>query len=549
MRALIKPKYLLLIVFIGTISISFTQSGFYRKIANSQSLINQVYTQIFSTYVDQLDPETFTKSSINSITENLDPYTTLLVEDEQYNINLLTDGKYGGVGIQLGYRNKEMTVISPMIDSPAQKAGIVGGDIIIKIDEADVKDLSFNDAAAKIRGKRGTKVKLTVKRYGYDDTIEFTLTRSRIDVKDVTYADMISSTTGYIRLNRFSRFTPRDFQNELLQMSKQNLSELIIDLRDNTGGLLSAAVNILDMLVDKDLPLVSTKGRTKESNRAFFSKRDPIISKDVKIIVLINEGSASASEIVAGAIQDLDRGLVIGKKSFGKGLVQTAYEIDKKRTIKITTARYYIPSGRFIQKRDYVDEKFLLNKAVEDSLFKTKKGRIVYSNGGITPDSSVSDMTMDVISSQFWRKGYFYSFAQKNKHLYENFDQVQKDPMIIKKFIDFTKGKNDLTLPGKKELSQLEKDLYDLDSSNVSIKKAVKQISEFYDAKIEEKSLAESEDMKEILFLEFAGLFNGPKGRIEQSFKTDNMLKTAIDIISDQYLYSYTFKNNQFSNN
>ncbi len=431
MRTLIKPKYLLLIVFIGTISISFTQSGFYRKIANSQSLINQVYTQIFSTYVDQLDPETFTKSSINSITENLDPYTTLLVEDEQYNINLLTDGKYGGVGIQLGYRNKEMTVISPMIDSPAQKAGIVGGDIIIKIDEVDVKDLSFNDAAAKIRGKRGTKVKLTVKRYGYDDTIEFTLTRSRIDVKDVTYADMISSTTGYIRLNRFSRFTPRDFQNELLQMSKQNLSELIIDLRDNTGGLLSAAVNILDMLVDKDLPLVSTKGRTKESNRAFFSKRDPIISKDVKIIVLINEGSASASEIVAGAIQDLDRGLVIGKKSFGKGLVQTAYEIDKKRTIKITTARYYIPSGRFIQKRDYVDEKFLLNKAVEDSLFKTKKGRIVYSNGGITPDSSVSDMTMDVITSQFWRKGYFYSFAQKNKHLYENFDQVQKDPMII----------------------------------------------------------------------------------------------------------------------
>ena len=549
MRTLIKPKYLLLIVFIGTISISFTQSGFYRKIANSQSLINQVYTQIFSTYVDQLDPETFTKSSINSITENLDPYTTLLVEDEQYNINLLTDGKYGGVGIQLGYRNKEMTVISPMIDSPAQKAGIVGGDIIIKIDEVDVKDLSFNDAAAKIRGKRGTKVKLTVKRYGYDDTIEFTLTRSRIDVKDVTYADMISSTTGYIRLNRFSRFTPRDFQNELLQMSKQNLSELIIDLRDNTGGLLSAAVNILDMLVDKDLPLVSTKGRTKESNRAFFSKRDPIISKDVKIIVLINEGSASASEIVAGAIQDLDRGLVIGKKSFGKGLVQTAYEIDKKRTIKITTARYYIPSGRFIQKRDYVDEKFLLNKAVEDSLFKTKKGRIVYSNGGITPDSSVSDMTMDVITSQFWRKGYFYSFAQKNKHLYENFDQVQKDPMIIKKFIDFTKGKNDLTLPGKKELSQLEKDLYDLDSSNVSIKKAIKQISEFYDAKIEEKSLAESEDMKEILFLEFAGLFNGPKGRIEQSFKTDNMLKTAIDIISDQYLYSYTFKNNQFSNN
>lgn len=545
MISFFKSKYFLLLILIATISITFTQTSFYRKIANSQSLINQVYTQIFSTYVDQLDPEAFTKSSINSITENLDPYTTLLVEDEQYNINLLTDGKYGGVGIQLGYRDKEMTVISPMIDSPAQKAGIIGGDIIVKIDETDVKDLSFNDAAAKIRGRRGTKVKLTVKRYGVADPLQFDLTRSRIDVKDVTYAGMISPQTGYIRLNRFSRFTPRDFQKELLEMNKQNLSELIIDLRDNTGGLLSAAVNILDMLVDKELPLVSTKGRTKESNRAFFSKRDPIISNDIKIIVLINEGSASASEIVAGAIQDLDRGLVLGKKSFGKGLVQTAYEIDKKRTLKITTARYFIPSGRFIQKRDYIDKKFLLNQAVEDSLFKTKSGRIVYGNGGITPDSTVNETKMSVITTQYWRKGYFYSYAQKNKFLYNNFDEVERDANLTSKFIDFTKDRDQISLPGKKELSLLEKSLQDLDSTNFSIRQAVQTISDFYESKIVEKTLDESNDMRDILLLEFAGLFNGPRGRIEQSFKTDNVLKAAKTIISDQYLYSYTFKNHQ----
>ena len=545
MISFFKSKYFLLLILIATISITFTQTSFYRKIANSQSLINQVYTQIFSTYVDQLDPEAFTKSSINSITENLDPYTTLLVEDEQYNINLLTDGKYGGVGIQLGYRDKEMTVISPMIDSPAQKAGIIGGDIIVKIDETDVKDLSFNDAAAKIRGRRGTKVKLTVKRYGVTDPLQFDLTRSRIDVKDVTYAGMISPQTGYIRLNRFSRFTPRDFQKELLEMNKQNLSELIIDLRDNTGGLLSAAVNILDMLVDKELPLVSTKGRTKESNRAFFSKRDPIISNDIKIIVLINEGSASASEIVAGAIQDLDRGLVLGKKSFGKGLVQTAYEVDKNRTLKITTARYFIPSGRFIQKRDYIDKKFLLNQTVEDSLFKTKSGRIVYGNGGITPDSTVNETKMSVITTQYWRKGYFYSYAQKNKFLYNNFDEVERDANLTSKFIDFTKDRDQISLPGKKELSLLEKSLQDLDSTNLSIKQAVQTISDFYESKIVEKTLDESNDMRDVLLLEFAGLFNGPKGRIEQSFKTDNVLKAAKTIISDQYLYSYTFKNHQ----
>ncbi len=545
MISFFKSKYFLLLILITTISITFTQTSFYRKIANSQSLINQVYTQIFSTYVDQLDPEAFTKSSINSITENLDPYTTLLVEDEQYNINLLTDGKYGGVGIQLGFRDKEMTVISPMIDSPAQKAGIIGGDIIVKIDETDVKDLSFNDAAAKIRGRRGTKVKLTVKRYGVADPLQFDLTRSRIDVKDVTYAGMISPQTGYIRLNRFSRFTPRDFQKELLEMNKQNLSELIIDLRDNTGGLLSAAVNILDMLVDKELPLVSTKGRTKESNRAFFSKRDPIISNDIKIIVLINEGSASASEIVAGAIQDLDRGLVLGKKSFGKGLVQTAYEVDKKRTLKITTARYFIPSGRFIQKRDYIDKKFLLNQTVEDSLFKTKSGRIVYGNGGITPDSTVNETKMSVITTQYWRKGYFYSYAQKNKFLYNSFDEVERDTNLTSKFIDFTKDRDQISLPGKKELSLLEKSLQDLDSTNFSISQAVQTISDFYESKIVEKTLDESNDMRDILLLEFAGLFNGPRGRIEQSFKTDNVLKAAKTIISDQYLYSYTFKNHQ----
>ena len=419
MKPLFKSKFLYFIILLATLSIAFTQSDFYRKIANSQRLINQVYSQIFSTYVDQLDPEVFTRSSINSITENLDPYTTLLVEDQQYSIELLTDGKYGGVGIQLGYRNKEMTVISPMNESPAQKAGIMSGDIIKKIDDSEVKVMSFNDAAAKIRGKKGTKVKLTIKRFGENDNIDFVLTRSSIDVKDISYSGMISSTTGYIRLNRFSRYASRDFQKELVELTKKDISQLIIDLRDNTGGLLSAAVNILDMLTDKDIPLVSTKGRTKESNRSFYSKRNPIISKDVRIVVLINQGSASASEIVAGAIQDLDRGIIVGEKSFGKGLVQTAYEIDKKRTIKITTARYYIPSGRFIQKRDYIDSKFLMNKADEDSLFKTRNGRIVYGNGGITPDTIVVDKKMESISTQFWRSGYFYSFAQENKFQYK----------------------------------------------------------------------------------------------------------------------------------
>jgi len=549
MKPIFKSKLLYFFTILATLSISFTQTDLYRKIANSQRLINQVYSQIFSTYVDQLDPEVFTRSSINSITENLDPYTALLVDDQQYSIELLTDGKYGGVGIQLGYRNKEMTVISPMSDSPAQKAGIMSGDIIKKIDDFDVKDMTFNDAAAKIRGKKGTRVKLTVKRFGENDNINFILTRSSIDVKDISYSGMISPTSGYIRLNRFSRYASRDFQKELVSLSKQGISELIIDLRDNTGGLLSAAVNILDMITDKDLPLVSTKGRTKESNRSFYSKRNPIISNDVRIVVLINKGSASASEIVAGAIQDLDRGIVIGEKSFGKGLVQTAYEIDKKRTIKITTARYYIPSGRFIQKRDYIDSKFLMNKTDEDSLFKTINGRIVYGNGGITPDSTVIDKKMEMISTQFWRNGYFYSFAQENKFQYESFSDVKSDKDLLNKFYTYIEKRNKATLPGQKELIDLEKNIISIDSSDTSARKALNTLSDFYNKKIVEKTNNESEQMNQLLLLEFAGLFNGPEGRIKQSFKNDRVLKIARNIIEDKNLFSSTILNNQIIEN
>ena len=549
MKTLFRSKLFYCALILATISISFTQTGIYRKIANSQRLINQVYSQIFSTYVDQLDPEVFTRSSINSITENLDPYTSFLVEDQQYSIELLTDGKYGGVGIQLGYRNKEMTVISPMSGSPAQKSGIMSGDIIKQIDDSEVKDMTFNDAAAKIRGKKGTKVKLTVKRFGESENIDFILTRSSIDVKDISYSGLISPTTGYIKLNRFSRFASRDFQRELVSLSKNDLGQLIIDLRDNTGGLLSAAVNILDMVTDKDLPLVSTKGRTKESNRSFYSKRNPIISNDVRIVVLINQGSASASEIVAGAIQDLDRGIVIGEKSFGKGLVQTAYEIDKKRTIKITTARYFIPSGRFIQKRDYIDSKFLMNKADEDSLFKTMNGRTVYGNGGITPDSIVIDKKMEMISTQFWRNGYFYSFAQENKFLYDSFSDVQKDKELFNKFNKYLDKRKKAALPGQKELNDLEKNIMSIDSTDTNARKALNTLSDFFYKNLDEQTNSESEQMYKLLLLEFAGLFNGPEGRIEQSFENDSVLKTALNIVENKNLFTTAISNDQITNN
>ena len=522
----------------GAISLAVTQSSLYRQIGQSQRLFNQVYNQIFSTYVDELDPEAFTKASIQSITQNLDPYTVFMVEDEQHQINVLSKGKYGGVGIQLGYRNKTMSVVAPMDGGPAKKAGIISGDVILKVNDEDVKKRTFNEAASNIRGKKGTEVKLTIKRYSEDDPIVFNLVRSTIKVKEITYSGMLSPSTGYVRLNRFSRNTPNEMHKAFQQLLNQNSKEIIIDLRDNPGGLLSSAVAILDMIIQKDSPLVSTKGRTKDSNRSFYSRRKPLIPDDVKIAVLINQGSASASEIVAGAIQDLDRGIILGQKSYGKGLVQSQYEIDDKRSIKVTTARYYIPSGRFIQKRDYIDDKYILNKTEEDSVFTTMNGRNVLGNGGITPDSTITPERMAALSSQYWRRGYFYSFAQQNKHRYQTFSEVLDDLTIIDKFNEFIKEQeDDIQLPGEKELGQVKEKIAALDSMNAEANQALETLSQFY-ANQEEKSIAsESEDIRQVIILEFAGLMNGPEGRVKQALKDDKIVKVALDILSDKLVY------------
>ena len=522
----------------GAISLAVTQSSLYRQIGQSQRLFNQVYNQIFSTYVDELDPEAFTKASIQSITQNLDPYTVFMVEDEQHQINILSKGKYGGVGIQLGYRNKTMSAVAPMDGGPAKKAGIISGDVILKVNDEDVKKMTFNEAASNIRGKKGTEVKLTIKRYSEDDPIVFNLVRSTIKVKEITYSGMLSPSTGYVRLNRFSRNTPNEMRKAFQQLLNQDSKEIIIDLRDNPGGLLSSAVAILDMIIQKDSPLVSTKGRTKDSNRSFYSRSKPLIPDDVNIAVLINQGSASASEIVAGAIQDLDRGIVLGQKSYGKGLVQSQYEIDDKRSIKVTTARYYIPSGRFIQKRDYIDDKYILNKTEEDSVFTTMSGRNVLGNGGITPDSTITPERMAALSSQYWRRGYFYSFAQQNKHRYQTFSEVLDDLTIIDKFNEFIKEQeDDIQLPGEKELGQVKEKIAALDSMNAEANQALETLSQFY-ANQEEQSIAsESEDIGQIIILEFAGLMNGPEGRVKQALKDDKIVKVALDILSDKLVY------------
>jgi len=537
MKKFVLKLLLPITIVIGIFSLALTQSSYYRKISKSQELINRVYNQIFSTYVHQIDPETFTKAAINGITEKLDPFTEFMVDDEQHNINVLSKGKYGGVGIQLSYRNNTMSVVAPMDGGPAKSAGIISGDIILKVDDIDVKEYSFNEAASKIRGEKGSTVKLTIKRFGDDDPIDFSLIRSEIIVKTVTYSGMLSKDTGYIRLNRFNRNTPFEMQNSISTLLNNDASALIFDLRDNAGGLLTSAISMLDMMIEKNTTLVSTKGRTKDSNRTFYSRRDPIIPKDVKIAILINQGSASASEIVAGSVQDLDRGIIIGQKSFGKGLVQTQYSFDDKRSIKITTARYYIPSGRFIQKRDYIDNKYIMNASDEDSIFTTIGGRTVYGNGGITPDSTIEPSTMKSLTSQYWRSGYYYSFSQENKHHYASFKSVLNDDSLLDKFKNYTETKESVDLPGEKELNIIIEKISELDSTDIRANDALNLLSNFYDREEDKRRESEQDEIRELILLEFAGLFNGTEGRLKQALKNDETVQVALDVLSNSSTY------------
>lgn len=524
------------------IIIGASNSDTYRSIARSQRIINEVYKHLIVNYADELDTDEFTKISINNMLSDLDPYTVYLESEERDNLDMLTHGKYGGVGIQLGKRDDHLTVISPMEDSPAKRAGILSGDIISKIDNTEVKDISLNEAAKLIRGQKGTTVVLTIMRLGEEQPLDFHLTRSDIHVKDIPFAEMIDDETGYIVLTRFSKNAPKEMEKALRNLLSQDMDNLILDLRNNPGGLLTAAIDILELFIPKGEKLLWTKGRNRESNREFISRKNPLLDEKIKIAVLINEGSASASEIVSGVIQDLDRGIVIGHKSFGKGLVQSVYGIDQKRSLKVTTAKYYIPSGRLIQKVDYLNNKAVKNVAMEDSLFKTKGGRKVKGGGGIVPDFIVDDIPVGPLTRECWRKSYFFSFARESKNGFETFEDVLNDNGIMDRFSTYLSNHElNVKIDGQFQFEQSKEKLQSYDKKNAKLNYAIKVIEEFIVDTEESLFQEEFQELKKGVYANFAQIFDGNQGRIRYNLDKDNVIIKARQLLHDPIAYTETF--------
>ena len=330
-----------------------------KDVRASLKRFGEVYRQLSYRYVDQMDPEASIEAAIRGLTHELDPYTDYFVEDEARDLDEMSQGEYGGIGAEVGQRgsDKRITIISPFDDSPAARAGLRAGDIIDAVDGTSTAGRSLSDVVGEIKGPKGSTVRLGILRAGWSEAVEYELTRDSITIRDVRYAGIVDEDLGlgYVRLTRFSGKASESLSEAIAGLQEQDMQALILDLRGNPGGLLREAGEVADLFLPPELPIVDTRDRDGNVQKDIRSENKAIF--DGPMVVMIDGSSASASEIVAGALQDHDRAVVLGGSSYGKGLVQSVYTIDEDARLKLTTARYYLPSGRLIQRVDYFEDK------------------------------------------------------------------------------------------------------------------------------------------------------------------------------------------------
>jgi carboxyl-terminal processing protease len=513
----------------------------YFEIAKNLDLLGRVYKEIAFNYVDEVDPEKFLRAGIQGMLSSLDPYTIFIDEKKIEDIDLITNGKYGGVGISIGLRGDEVTVVEVMDGYAAQRQGIQIGDVIIEAAGSAITVDNIDDVSSLVKGEPGTTVELKVIRNELKDTLTFNLIREEVIVKNITYSGFFpeNSNNAYIKLSNFSRAASDEIKKTIKELKEQKpVKSVVLDLRGNPGGLLDIAIDICDKFLARDLLVVSTRGREAGSDKKYYSVEEPIIGNEVGIVVLINGGSASASEIVAGALQDHDRAVILGTKSFGKGLVQTITPLSYNTSLKITTAKYYTPSGRSIQKIDYSEgSDVILNPTHEsEQLFLTDNKREVHSKGGITPDTTVEFKINGELTKELLAKGLFFKFA--NNYFFDNPDAKYSnidDQKLYNKFREYlTKEDFKYTSQTEIEIDNLIKgaaDKEEIKDELLKIKDSLKGLFE------KELQIYKSEILREIRS-ELAARYLGVEGRIKEQLTSDLQIQTALEILGNTNTYN-----------
>jgi carboxyl-terminal processing protease len=520
-----------------------TSSDF--EISKNLEILTSLYKELNTNYVDGANPSELMKTGIDAMLDKLDPYTVFIPESEIEDYRFMTTGEYGGIGSLIHKQGNYIVISEPYENSPAQKSGLKAGDKIVKINDKDAAGKSVDDVSSVLKGQPGTSFKLVVEREGQPNTLSFDIVREKISIEPVSYAGMLESGIAYIRLNSFTQTASSEVKKALLDLKEKNtVTGLVLDLRDNGGGLLTEAVNIVNLFVKKNELVVSTKGKQKDKNRSYQTMMEPV-DVNLPLVILVNGSSASASEIVAGALQDLDRAVVVGSRTYGKGLVQNVFPLSYNTQVKITVAKYYIPSGRCIQEIDYGHKDASGGVSeIPDSLitaYKTKHGRTVYDGKGIAPDVTTDTTKLSTVLYNLITKYIIFDYATKYAVAHpligpaETFSLSDED---YNDFVAFTGKKGfEYTTVAEKELETMKKAaIYenswnDIESLYNSMKVAI--------ATHKKHELIENkEDISAILQQEIVSRYYYQKGRIISTLSDDKELKSATDVLKNQVSYT-----------
>ena len=527
-------------------SISFVSDnhGKYFEIAKNIEIFTNLYKEINTYYVDDVEPAKLMRTGVDAMLESLDPYTNYISESEIEGFKYMIDGKYGGIGANAQEINGKMTIVFAHEGLPADKAGIKVGDQILMIDGKATGGTSADNISDILKGSPGSVVDLVVKRPGEAKEIKASLTRAEVRVPNVPFHGMVSDNVGYVTLTTFTQDAGKNIANAVRDLKKENpaIKGVVLDLRGNGGGLLREAINVCNVFIPKGEEVVVTRSKVKDWDRSFRTLNAPV-DEEMRLVVLIDNNSASASEIVSGVIQDLDRGVLLGQQSYGKGLVQNTKDVGYNSKVKLTTAKYYIPSGRCIQAVSYKDGEPIDIPESQRTAFKTKNGRKVYDGGGVKPDVIVKDAKFSNVLKGLNKEHLVFKYATdyslKNKEIakvdtYEFDDFAGFMNFVAEESFSFDTDTEKM-LKNLKERAT-EDGYYDAVQGDIkAIKDKILQ-SKKNDLKKYQKEITEN------LEREIIGRYYYQKGQIEISLRNDSEIKEAIKLINDKTKYESLLK-------
>ena len=537
------------IIYIATLIllpwVAFAQSEQkHSRIEKNLSIYNDILRLLDIMYVDTLNYDKLMTTSINSCLNSLDPYTVYIPEEDTEDLTFMTTGTYGGIGALIVQRDEDVMISEPYEGMPAQKAGLKAGDLLLKIDGESARDKSTAEVSAMLRGVPHDKISIVVKRPGEKKNLTFEFEREKIQINPVSYAGCVAPGIGYIKLTEFTENAASEFKNGVKDMVNQDqINSLIIDLRDNGGGIIEEAVKILSMFVPKGTEVVSTKGKIPQVETSYKTLTDPLFP-DMKVAVLVNRFSASAAEIVAGVFQDLDRGVLIGERTFGKGLVQNIRPLSYGGNLKLTTAKYYIPSGRCIQAIDYShrNEDGSVGR-VPDSLttvFLTKRGREVRDGGGVSPDIEVKQPEGINICYYLFVENMFFDYATEYCQRHPSIAPAQEFTLTDEDFADFEAflTKKEFTYQTQ-TASYLEslKDLIKFEQLDSIAANELKALEEIIKPNISEELKRNRKEIEEMLGSEIIKRYYYQKGDIIYTLRTNKDFSEAKELLNDEKRY------------